>query len=50
MEQCYSFIQKKRMDQMSMKGTSVRYGKEQTFGEEWRKIVVEGYKWLFICF
>ena len=39
MEQCYSFIQKKRMDQMSMKGTSVRYGKEQTFGEEWRKIV-----------
>ena len=39
MEQCYSFIQKKRMDQMSMKGTSIRYGKEQTFGEEWRKIV-----------
>lgn len=39
MEQCYSFIQHKRMDQMSIKGTSVRYGKEQTFGEEWRKIV-----------
>lgn len=39
MEQCYSFIQKKRMDQMSIKGTSVRYGKEQIFGDEWKKIV-----------
>ena len=39
MEQCYSFIQNKRMNQMSMMGTSVRFGKEQTFGEEWRKIV-----------
>jgi hypothetical protein len=38
MEKSYSYIQKKTMDQMSINGTSIKYGKESNIDEYWRQI------------
>ena len=39
MEKCYSYVQGKTLDQMSLNGTSIKYGKQEDIKDYWKQIV-----------
>lgn len=42
MEKSYSFIINETIDQFSMNGTSIRYGKQPDISNKWKEIIAEG--------